>query len=91
MYADLADHPFAMTMGSESYESPSERSWLKWAAAVEALMAAAGLGNNLDGDQDTDGFSTDDGHAAWEEGVTPADYLAEIGANRLAIASKAEA
>lgn len=78
MYADLTEHPFAIFMAGESYESPSEKAWLAWAAEVEEIV-----GHDLDGDEDTDGYSIDGAYAAWEAGdCSPAEYAAEIAGGR---------
>lgn len=60
---DLQDHPFYIHMQTESYVSPGEREWLKWAKAVEKIM-----GHDIDGNQERDGYSIDYAYAAWEAG-----------------------
>jgi hypothetical protein len=71
--ADLADHPFEALRRSESYVSPGEREWLRWVAKAEKLA-----GHDLDGNQDRDGYSLDYAYDAFCDGLTAADYLAEI-------------
>lgn len=73
MYDDLNDHPFAAFARGESYVSPSENRWLRWVKRVESL-----LGHDLDGDQDSDGYSLDFAHASFEAGVTAENYVEEL-------------
>jgi hypothetical protein len=70
---DLNDHPFAVFMAGESYESPTEKAWLAWCRKVEKI-----LGHSLDGDQARDGYSLDFAHDEFCNGLTPAEYVAEI-------------
>ncbi len=80
--ADLSDHPFSQE--SIAYEcggdSPSDRRWYAFCRKVEAL-----IGVDLDGDEDEDGYSIDGAYAAWEVGVSPAEYAAEVRAARVAL------
>jgi len=62
---------------SESYVSPRERKWEAWTAKVEKI-----LGHDLDGDQDTDGYSLDYAHDAFADGLTAEEYAAEVRAAR---------
>jgi len=68
---DLNDHPFSPQ--SVAFESGApgrrERDWLLWCATVET-----GLGHDLDGDEEQDGYSIDYAHDAWRRGVTPGAY-----------------
>lgn len=45
----------------------------KWAIKVEAI-----LGHDLDGDQDTDGYSIDFAFDAFNNGLTPKAYAASV-------------
>lgn len=72
-YDDLNDHPFAVHMAGEAYESPAEKAWLAWCARVERL-----LGHSLDGDQARDGYSLDYASDEFSNGLTPAQYVAEV-------------
>lgn len=76
-YNDLNDHPFAVFIAGESYESPTEKAWLAWCRKVEKL-----LGHSLDGNQERDGYSLDFAYGAWEAGETAKAYAAEIIADR---------
>jgi hypothetical protein len=77
---DIYEGSFAEFVAGESYVSPSEKRWLKWVRPVERL---AGL-KTLDGDQEADGYSLDYAHDAFMDGLTVAEYVAEINENRLA-------
>lgn len=72
-YEDLSDHPFAIFMEGESYSSPSEQAWLAWCKAVERL-----LGHDLDGDDESEGYSLDEAYACWEAGDSPQTYVDEV-------------
>jgi hypothetical protein len=72
-FEDLNDHPFAIFMAAESYTSPTEQRWLAWIKQAETLV-----GHSLDGDEDVDGYSMDGAYAAWEAGLTPKAYAAEV-------------
>ena len=67
------EHPFAAFMAGESYESPSERQWLRWVKRVERL-----IGCDLDGNQASDGFSLDFAYDAWAAGDTAEAYAEEV-------------
>lgn len=69
----LEDHPFAVFMAGESYESPNERAWLRWVRRVESL-----LGHSLDGNEREDGYSLDYAHDAFCAGDSPEAYVAEV-------------
>lgn len=69
-----------MSAGSDhidrwAYESaacePTE--WERWINAVEAL-----LGHSADGDSDTDGYSLDEFHDNWKQGLSPEAAAAGI-------------
>lgn len=79
--SDLSEHPFAVFMAGESYESPSERAWLKWVKKVEKL---SGL-KSLDGLQDSDGYSIDYAYEVWANGESAESYAAEIKSNEIAL------
>lgn len=78
----LDEHPFAVFMAGESYVSPGEQAWLAWVKKVEKL-----LGHDLDGNQDSDGYSLGFAYAAWEAGESAAAYVAEIAAEKARLAS----
>lgn len=66
-------NPHLGLLASESYVSPGERGWYEFVRQVEKR-----LGFGLDGNQQTDGFSLDYAHAAFEAHVTPTEYVAEV-------------
>ncbi len=59
---------------SENRVSKSEMSWNRWTNRAEKLF-----GHNLDGDQDIDGYSLDYAYKAWQDGLTPKQYVAKVG------------
>ncbi|ELR10218.1 hypothetical protein GMDG_08729 [Pseudogymnoascus destructans 20631-21] len=84
MATPLEEHPHFQLLHSESYESPTERAWLRWTKQVEKL-----LGHSLDGNQQRDGYSLDYAHDAFADGVSVTDYVQEVCADKAAIAAKA--
>lgn len=66
---------------SENYESPFEKRWMRWSDQVEKL-----LGHDLDGDEASDGYSIDGAFANFEAGETAENYVAEVRANKKALA-----
>jgi hypothetical protein len=72
----MSDHPsdHIAVWEAETFESPSERAWLRWIDEVEKLA-----GHDLDGDQAEDGYSMDGFHELFEKGRTPEQAVAEIG------------
>lgn len=58
---------------SENYESPREKSWLRWINNAEQLV-----GHSLDGDEWWDGYSLDGAFDAWEAGVFVFVYAAQV-------------
>ncbi len=58
---------------SENFVSASERAWNAFVAHVEKT-----LGHSLDGDEKTEGYSMDGACAAFEAGLTAAEYVAEV-------------
>ena len=75
--ADLSEHPFQVFMDGEAFVSDGERAWLAW-----VKQAKRALGHDLDGNQARDGYSLDYAHDAFCAGVTVADYVKEVRANR---------
>jgi len=69
---DLNDHPFAVHMATESAGLKKD-DWEYWAEKAEALA-----GHDLDGNQETDGYSIDFAYDAYKAGQTPEDYVASI-------------
>jgi len=75
---DLSDHPFspeniAYELGGDT---ESDRRWYAWVAEVERQ-----LGHVLDGNDENgqgEGYSLDEAYDCWENGDTPAAYVAEI-------------
>lgn len=65
----------------ESYVSPGERAWLRWVAAAEKT-----LGHDLDGDQSVDGYSLDCAYDAFAAGLSIAEFVAEVRADKAAVA-----
>jgi hypothetical protein len=68
-------------------DSAADGRWSRWVDAVEKL-----LGHDLDGDQDTDGYSLDCAYEAWNRGevrITPEEYVAIVHAAKAGLA-KAE-
>lgn len=74
------EHPFMDFVASESYVSPTEKRWLAWVKKVEKL-----LGHNLDGNQNTDGYSLDFAHDAFMDGATADEYVAEVRIHKAAL------
>lgn len=72
----LDDHPMAVFAAGESYESPGDRAWAKWVKKAERL-----LGHDLDGNQDTEGYSLDSAYAAFEAGEAAKTYVDEVNAD----------
>lgn len=58
---------------NETFTSTHEKRWLRWVKEVEA-----GLGHDLDGDQDANGYSIDLGYDWFVDGLTPAQAIAEF-------------
>ena len=54
--------------------------WLRWAAKVEAI-----LGHDLDGDQDSDGYSIDGANDLYEDGCSPQIAATEFRALKLVL------
>lgn len=54
-------------------EALKESAFEKWAARVEKI-----LGHDLDGNQETDGYSLDFSLDAFNEGMTPGAYAATV-------------
>jgi hypothetical protein len=73
-------NPHLALWQSENYVSPTEARWYAWVRAVELK-----LGHSLDGNQQTDGYSLDYAHDAFADGVTVADYVAEVRAENAAL------
>ena len=62
---------------SESYAATSDcKTWLRWAARVENI-----LGHDLDGNQETDGFSIDLAVEAFDQEATPEQYSTHVRQN----------
>lgn len=57
-----------------SYD-PLERVWLNWIDEVDRLFG----GIDIDGDQETDGYSLDGFYVLWKRGLTPQQAINEIG------------
>lgn len=72
-------NPHLALLASESYVGPHERAWMTWARKVEKL-----LGHNLDGDQERDGYSLDYAHDEFCNGLSPEQYVAEVGERQAA-------
>jgi hypothetical protein len=53
--------------------SLGKNGWQIWAEKVEKI-----LGHDLDGNQDTDGYSMDYAFAAWNNGLMPFEYVAQV-------------
>ena len=58
---------------AENYAAPQDLAWFGWINAAEQAC-----GHSLDGDQSTDGYSMDGAYAAFLEGKTIGQYLAQI-------------
>lgn len=71
----MSEHPseHIANWENENYQAPSERAWLSWIDQVERLF-----GRDVDGDQDTDGYSMDKFHDLWKLGSTPQQAIAQI-------------
>jgi hypothetical protein len=89
---DLSEiNPHLALWQSENYVSPGERAWLAWVAKAEKL-----LGHDLDGDNSeaakvagtSCGYSLDEAHDAFADGVTVEEYAAEVMAEKAALAAQ---
>jgi hypothetical protein len=74
---DIVEGSFMEFARSESYVSPGERAWLRWVQKAERLF-----GDNLDGNDDRDGYSMDGAYGAFEASQTPAEYVADVAQRR---------
>lgn len=74
---DIFEGSFMEFAVGESYVSPRERAWERWVAKVEKL-----LGHDLDGNQDRDGYSLDYAYDAFADGLSVAEYAAEVQSGR---------
>ncbi len=70
-----------MDLSEFTREQRAERTqeWRSW--RVWILKAEAAIGHDLDGDQDTDGYSFEFAREAFERRQTPAQYVARVRAN----------
>lgn len=91
-FADLSEiNPHLALWQSENYVSPREVQWYAWVRAAELR-----LGHDLDGDNSeaakaagtSCGYSLDEAHDAFADGVTVADYVAEVIAEKAALAAE---
>lgn len=74
MVADLSEiNPHLALWASENYVSPGERAWEAWVRKLERL-----IGCDLDGNQDSDGYSLDFAYAEFEAGIKAAVYAADV-------------
>lgn len=67
------ENPHYELLKSENYVSENERRWYAWVKECETV-----LGHNLDGDQETDGYSLDAAMAAFDAGKKATAYIAEV-------------
>lgn len=74
-FPHTADDTHAATWTTESAAS-APTSWETWAVALEQR-----LGHDLDGDQDTDGYSLDFSFEMFTAGLSPSQAAAAINAN----------
>lgn len=61
------------TWEAETFQSQIEKRWLAWIKRAETLA-----GHNLDGDQDSDGYSLDQAFALFRAGLTPKQYVTNL-------------
>lgn len=79
--ADFSEiNPHLALWQSENYVSHGEVRWYAWVRACEV-----NLGHGLDGNEATEGFSLDYANDAFEAGVTVAEYVSEVMANKAAL------
>lgn len=71
---------------SETYVSPREKAWLTWIDQAQGIV-----GHDLDGNQDTDGYSLDFAHDAWSANLTPREYAAEVAEAKAKLQQKGQA
>lgn len=79
----MSDHPsdHIALWDVENYQSVSERVWLVWIDKVEELLGCDPDGENSDAAKaagTADGYSLDEFHDMWKQGLTPAAAVAQV-------------
>lgn len=88
MIEDIFEGSHAEFAASESYISPAERIWTRWAGRVERLLGHNLDGNNVPSNPRREGYSLDDAYATWDAGVTSEAYAEEVREEKAKLAAE---